>query len=59
MLDQARAEAQSRRDALAQRRFEALDIRHFSAGDAGNCCLYLFGQVYPLFDAKTGDLLEP
>lgn len=59
IIDQALAEARFRGDAVAQLRFERFQEKTFTSGDAGECCLYLFGRVFPEFKATTGELLDP
>ena len=58
LIEQVHAEAGFRGDKDAQARFKHLSAQHFSSADAGECCLYLFGQVYPEFDPVTGELLR-
>jgi hypothetical protein len=59
MIDQVRAEAEARGDRFAQTSFRRLDAKNFPQGDANGCCVYLFGEIYPEFDAKTGEQLKP
>lgn len=59
MIEQAIAEARFRRDAPSAARFGDLQPGALSSADAGLLCLYLFGQVFPVFDAETGELLKP
>lgn len=55
MLEQAKVEAAYRGDAAALARFKIYARQPFASAQAGECCLYLFGRVYPVFDAASGN----
>lgn len=59
LIEQVQTEARERRDHYAQTLFSRLDPRNFPPAEAASCCVYLFGEMYPEFDATTGALLPP
>lgn len=58
LIEQARAEAAAREDDFAGTLFKGLDPKNFSQADGDSCCLYLFGDTHPEFDAETGARLK-
>lgn len=59
LIEQAQTEARERRDEYAQTLFRELDPRNLPPAEVAACCVYLFGEEYPEFDATTGALLQP
>ena len=57
LAEQARAEAQARRDDFNEFHFSHVNPRNFPPAEAAACNVYLFGEEYPEFDARTGERL--
>lgn len=58
LIDQSVADAHARGDELDARMFASETPKNFPQASSDLCNLYLFGELYPEWDTRTGERIQ-